>query len=309
MLSIDAVQNSDPTDMTKRVLAATALLATDGVSRQVLATVLDIDTASAHQLDTALARIVESSLAVWTADRRGIVVHRLVARAIRDQLQTAGELNASISSTVRGLQKLLVDEDRAWEQRHASTEIVAHAIDLWESIATAATRDPQTRDALENYTRIAHWAVRHLRATAEFARAIEIGSSALATCERILGPEHPDTLTSRNNLAPETLGISDSDSVSYKQVSTLSAGFRSVVPHGPGSPDRDCRVGDKGEAVRRFCRTAGLLLTVRTDPGRTCIGGGIRGARRQRAAEACLPARFRFHRLARSIRNHRDHLG
>jgi len=201
MLSIDAIQSSDPTDMTKRVLAATALLASDGVSRQVLANVLDIDAARARQLDTAVARIVESSLAVWTTDRRGIVMHRLVARAIRDQLQTAAELNASISSTVRGLEKLLVEEDQAWEQRDASTEIVAHAIDLWENIARATTRDVQTQQGLEHYAYLAHWAVRHLRATADLSRAIDISISALATCERVLGPDHPDTLTFRNNLA------------------------------------------------------------------------------------------------------------
>src|ERR1019366_9365341 len=55
---------------------------------------------------------------------------------------------------------------------------------------------------------VAHWAVRHLRATAELARAIEIGSSALATCERVLGPDHPNTLTARERVLGEEHPIS-----------------------------------------------------------------------------------------------------
>ncbi len=200
VLSIDAVENDDATGLTRRVLAAAALLATDGVSRRVLAEILDLEN-DAHRLDDVLARIVEASLAVWTADREGVVMHRLVARAIRDRLQTVADLEASIAETASGLGKLLITEDQAWDQRHASTEIVGHTIELWENIAIAATRGALTRESVEKYTHLAHWAVRHLCATTDLSRAIDIGTSELATCERVLGPEHPDTLASRNNLA------------------------------------------------------------------------------------------------------------
>jgi hypothetical protein len=121
VLSLDAVQRGDPSDLTRRTLASIALLSADGVSRPVLARVLGADGDSARRLDGVLARVVEASLVVWTSDRGGVVMHRLVARAIRDRLQTAGELNASIASTVTGLGGLLVDEDRAWQERHASS--------------------------------------------------------------------------------------------------------------------------------------------------------------------------------------------
>ena len=45
------------------------------------------------------------------------------------------------------------------------------------------------------------WAVRQLRAAADLTRAVEIGRRTLADCERVLGADHPHTLTSRNNLA------------------------------------------------------------------------------------------------------------
>ncbi len=44
------------------------------------------------------------------------------------------------------------------------------------------------------------WAVRQLQAAADFSRAIDLGARTLADYERVLGADHPDTLTSRNNL-------------------------------------------------------------------------------------------------------------
>ena len=83
-------------------------------------------------------------------------MHRLVARAIRDRLRVAGELNASIAHTLSGLTELLVDEEHAWQQRHAGTEAVAHAVDLSDHITTATERDPQTRQALVDYVSLAN---------------------------------------------------------------------------------------------------------------------------------------------------------
>ncbi len=45
------------------------------------------------------------------------------------------------------------------------------------------------------------WAVRQLRAAADLSRAIDVGARALADCDRVLGPDHPQALASRNNLA------------------------------------------------------------------------------------------------------------
>ena len=45
------------------------------------------------------------------------------------------------------------------------------------------------------------WAVRQLCAAADLTRAIDLGRKVLADCERVLGCDHPDALTSRNNLA------------------------------------------------------------------------------------------------------------
>src|SRR6478672_6422832 len=45
------------------------------------------------------------------------------------------------------------------------------------------------------------WAIRHLWTSRDFTRAAEIGRRALADSERLLGVDHPTTMTVRNDFA------------------------------------------------------------------------------------------------------------
>jgi len=50
--------------------------------------------------------------------------------------------------------------------------------------------------------RLRGWALYHLNALGDSAQqAIAIGEPLIADQERVLGPDHPDTLAARNNLA------------------------------------------------------------------------------------------------------------
>ncbi len=68
---------------------------------------------------------------------------------------------------------------------------------LWDSSAKSLGDD----DLAERLLQLRNWAVRQLTLAADLVRAIDIGLKTLTDCERVLGPDHPDTLTSRNNLA------------------------------------------------------------------------------------------------------------
>jgi tetratricopeptide (TPR) repeat protein len=211
VLSVEAVQDADPTGLTSRALATVAVLDASGVIRDVLAEIVGSNVGSGQYLDDALAHLVEFSLMVWAKDRHAVVMHRLVARAIRDQLQTNGDLSACLTAVSNGLRGLLPAEEQAWEHRQDGVEIVGQAIGLWENAVSATERDALTQDDLDFHAYLAHWAVRHLRATADLSRSIEIGTSVLAACERVLGPDHPDTLVSRNNLASAYESAGDLD--------------------------------------------------------------------------------------------------
>jgi len=139
LLSIEAVEEEDHCGQTGRVVSAIAVLADDGVDRGVLALVVGAAVENdRHVLDATLGRLVEASVLVWARDGHAIVMHRLVARTLRDRMQTTGDLFAAITHTSIALRPLFVPENQAWDNRLASTEIVGHSVSLWRHAAHAA---------------------------------------------------------------------------------------------------------------------------------------------------------------------------
>ena len=84
------------------------------------------------------------------------------------------------------------------EDRAATRDLVEQIMALDES----AARCPPGSDLDRLMLRLQAWAVVLLNRLGDSAaQAIVIGEPLLAARERVLGPDHPDTLNSRNNLA------------------------------------------------------------------------------------------------------------
>ena len=230
LLSVEAVQAADATGLTERVLESVALLAAEGVSQNVLA-----DVVGEERLDDVLVRLVEASLLVWAKDRHAVVMHRLVGRAIRDRMEKSGELEAALASVTEGIEPRLVPEERAWEQRAATAEIVAHAIAIWDGAVNAADRGVFTAETVAAHVDLAHWAVRHLRAIADLSRATQVGVTMCAASERVLGPEHLDTLAFNNNLAGAYESAGDLTRAIPIYEETFAACERIFGPDHPGT--------------------------------------------------------------------------
>jgi tetratricopeptide (TPR) repeat protein len=201
LMSAQAVEDTDASGFTGRVLATVALLDAAGVDRELLAEILAPNTPPGEQLDATLARLVASSLLGWAKENRAVLMHRLPACAIRDRLQAAGELAAVIDATAAALTPLLPAEENAWEHRLDGVELVAQAIALWKNAVAAAEHKAMTPEELQHCSHLALWAVEHLYATADLSRAIEAGTTVLDASDQLLGPDHPNTSVSRNNLA------------------------------------------------------------------------------------------------------------
>lgn len=183
-LSVDAVQEADASGLKQRALDACSLLATEGISRDVLAAVAGVDEGAGASLDDALAGLVEQSLLVWAKGRDAVVMHRLVARTIRDRLERAGALDVELGAVADALTHIAVPERQAWDHREAGLELVGHATALWTIALPAADRGAFPPDGVETQARLAAWAVRHLIATADLSRAAELGASVLRETER-----------------------------------------------------------------------------------------------------------------------------
>ncbi len=166
-------------------------LLTDGASQlgPVLAEALA--TEDPLVLNEALEPLTRYSLIRLDVDTQTYSIHRMVQEVVKDQM--GAELQAQWAErVVRAVAQSFPEVDyQTWPrcERHIPhTLICAAHIDRWSmTFWEALNLLWQAGDYF--YQRGQYWEAEPLR------------KSVLAICERVLGPEHPDTLSSLNNLA------------------------------------------------------------------------------------------------------------
>ena len=213
LLSLETVRAGDRAGTCAGVLEVMSVLSAAGVRRDLLHAagqggVLpgaepgggdETAAVAAGVVDGALARLAEASLLAFSVDGQAVIAHRLVLRVVRDGLARQQRLAAVC--------------------RAAATVLDARAGALAGSLDRVAVRDvPEQVTALQEHAAssvlgaggelaavllgLRLWAVYYLNALGDSAaQAIVAGEPLVADCERVLGPDHPRTLASRNNLA------------------------------------------------------------------------------------------------------------
>ena len=194
LLNVSAAEAGDTTGLTSRLLRVVAILSAEGVRRRILDGLAD---GSQALVDAALQRCTEWSLLTWSVTGDAVIMHRLLARVLRERHQATGEQAVAVEMALDLLEPQVFDEDQAWERREEGADLAAHVEAICEQADAVASDLALTTRMLEARS----WAVRQLHAAADLTRAIDLGERTLADRERILGPDHPDTLFSRNNLA------------------------------------------------------------------------------------------------------------
>jgi tetratricopeptide (TPR) repeat protein len=142
-------------------------------------------------LNEALEPLTRFSLIQLDVGTQTYSIHRMVQEALKDQM--GGALQAGWAErVVCAVQQSFPEVDyQTWSR---CERLIPHAllcathIDHW-SMASWEARNLLLRVGIYFYQRGQYWEVESL------------WKSALAICEQILGPEHPDTLGSLNNLA------------------------------------------------------------------------------------------------------------
>jgi tetratricopeptide (TPR) repeat protein len=197
LLSLQATEASDPTGLAGQVLRVMAVLSADGVSRGLLDRLASAGSAGGESaVDAAVERCVAGSLLGWSVTGDAVIMHRLLGRVLRERDHTDGRWDDTVTAALDLLKPALFPEEQAWARREEGARLAAHVEALWE--AGAGTVSP---GLCLRQLRARSWAVRQLLAAADTSRAVDVGAQTLADCERVLGPDHPDTLTSRDNLA------------------------------------------------------------------------------------------------------------
>jgi len=206
LLSLQEIRAADRTGICTRVMEIMSGLSSAGVHRELLYSAGQAGVlasggrlVSAGLVDRALEWLSGRSLLTFSLDGQTVVMHRLVARVIHNGLARRGRLTAAYEAAAFVLDvysRALVGS----QDRRAVRGILQQVTALLDSLAVPTT---EIKEELA-------WVLLRLRFVA-FYHALELGDStpqAIAVGEpladdlaRLLGPDHPDTLNSRNSLA------------------------------------------------------------------------------------------------------------
>jgi tetratricopeptide (TPR) repeat protein len=207
LLSIDTATAADQTGLCADLLAVISLLSPDGVPRDLLyrATAEDIFAVDEETIDEALASLEDASLLAFGGEGDShptVTAHRLIMRVTRERrarerdIVAVGGKAAAMLLTARDS----LGEGWPWERRQADRDLVQQIISLNDHLG--AYLEPADKPVAETLLSLRSWGLWHLNARRDSpGQAVELGESLVPDQERILGEDHRETLSSRDNLA------------------------------------------------------------------------------------------------------------
>ena len=218
LLSLDVVRAGEQGGACDAVMDLVAVLSAAGVRRSLIHAGAreglagrdgPVAVLAPEAVDRVLARLAGASLLTFSLDGSAVSAHRLVMRAIRENLAADGALMAVCQVAAQLLDGLAGSWSEDWHQdRVATRDLVEHIMALDES----STRRPPGSDLDTQMIGLRGWALWFLNQLADStAQAIVLGERLVADRARAFGPDHPDTLTSRNDLANAYLDAGRAD--------------------------------------------------------------------------------------------------
>jgi tetratricopeptide (TPR) repeat protein len=213
LLSLDAAAADDSTGLCGPVMDVVSLLSTTGVPRALLHAAGQAGLLAGSQkrrrkgravppqvVDEVQARLVGASLLTFSGDGATVSAHRLVMRIVRERQVRHRDWPRLIVSTADLLEVVAGSLNPVWQYRLAAHDLVQQIVALVEHTAGY----PGDSDSAVT-RRLLALRSRALVCLGELgdspAQAVQLGEPLVTDSERILGETHPDTLTSRNNLA------------------------------------------------------------------------------------------------------------
>jgi tetratricopeptide (TPR) repeat protein len=207
LLALDAVRAGGDGEACGAVMELLAVLSATGVRRALVHAAGGAGLAgrdgslpalAAEVVDRVLARLAGTSLLTFSLDGSSVTAHRLVMRVVRENLAADNALAAVCESAARLLDGLAASRQESWHKDRAATRDLVEQI---MALDEAASRFPPGNELDTHIIRLRWWAVVFLNHLADSpAQSIAIGDRLVADQERLLGPDHPDILHTRNYL-------------------------------------------------------------------------------------------------------------
>ena len=206
LLSLEAVRAGNQGGACTGVMELMAVLSAAGVPRDLLhaagragVLIRGGNRVAPDTVDGALAQLAERSLVTFSLDGQTIIAHRLVMRVVRDGLARRRRL----TTACRAAASVLEARARALagsQDRPAARDIARQVTALLNNTSGHAGQADEGQPSV--LLRLRFLALYHLIELGDSAQqAVAVGEPLVADLERMLGPDHPDTLNSRNSLA------------------------------------------------------------------------------------------------------------
>ena len=261
LLSLEAVRASDQAGVCTGVMELMAVLSAAGVRRELLYAAGEAGAlanggrkVAAAIVNRALQQLAGWSLLTFSMDGQTVIAHRLVTQVIRDGLVRQGRLSTvclAAASIVEARARALAGS----LDRPAIRGIVAQMSALMENAGPARESHGRLTTAL---LRLRFLALYHLLELGDSApQAIAIGEPLTADLTRMLGPNHPDTLNSRNSLAAAYQAAGQTDQAILMFKHTLVSRERLL---GPDHPDTLTSQNNLAAAYQDVGQVAEALL-------------------------------------------------
>lgn len=212
MLSLEAVSAADRLGVSTGVMELMAMVSPAAVRRDLLHAAGQAGTllgggrrVAASMVDQALERLNERSLLGFSLDGQVANVHGLVARVVRGWLARRGRLATAYLAVASVLEGSAAATGKSHDHR-AVMELIGQVTALLDNAGGLAEDTGEklgtTLMRLRSLALDARYTLAAAYADAgRVAEAVQLLEQTLAGRERLLGPDDPDTMRTRNDLA------------------------------------------------------------------------------------------------------------
>ena len=206
LLAMEAASVADRLGVSIGVIELVAMLSPAVVRRDLLRSAGQAGTllgggrrVAASMVDQALEKLNERSLLSFSLDGRAVSLHRLAARVIRAGLARQGRLVTACRAAASALDEAATAPATARDHR-AARELIGQIMALLDNAKASA--DDADEELARKLMRLRRLALDRLVGLGDsMPRAIAIGKPLIADLERLLGPDDPDAMRARNDLA------------------------------------------------------------------------------------------------------------
>ena len=199
LLAVAAI-DLEENELASSLVRILATLSPAGVQRDLLYTAADSTPNAAHEvaIDAALEHCTQAAIVAWSISDDTVMMHRLVARLIRESAMANDAYRIAVADALRTLRPHLFSYwDFTWDKRELGRHLIGQVQAVWD--ASVSVIDDVT--LLGHLIDARHWTVRQLHASADVSQELEAATRVRDDSLELFGPNDRRTLRAQRDLS------------------------------------------------------------------------------------------------------------